>query len=472
MISLKNLVLIAVVIRLLTIAPGSLAQHNITQKPSAVPVYRSAQDSIALANIDQLLTLAYQQPHPRLDYIDSLEQTRVAVASEGIIKMHQLYYPDDEKTPVDSLPLLKDLTKVHSISINNKDLRKFPALIRQCINLEHLEIVNCRISRLPHRLKHLKKLKTVSILNNKGQKSLVFSKNKVISSLIIHGENQKSHPRRFAKVPNLKYLDLSACELNSFPKGIAKNRDLEELILQHNFIRLENDILPTLQSLKRLALQHNDIRKIPASIVNFPSLNRLNCNHNEIVEIDAALSKLQQLEFLSLYNNQLTTVPKGVYALRSLKIIDLYFNKIDVLTDEIANWKNLEILFVSHNHLFSLPDTISTMKTLMELYAYDNRLTHLPKDLHRLTALKVLRVNLNLLKDLPPMISSMRSLEEIDLSDNYFTTLPPAIFDYPNLKIVTVVNNPFDKATYALLNAKFEAFKTKEIYLQFSGSDR
>lgn len=472
MISHKNVVLITVILHLLMIAPYGLAQHNTNPKPSTIPVYKSIQDSIKLATIDHLLSEAYRQPRPRLNYIDSLEQTRAAAAREGIIKMRRLYYADVQKTPIDSLSRLKDLTKVYSLSIDNKDIRKFPAVLRQCVNIERLEIVNCRVSRLPRWLKHLHKLETVSILNNRGQRSLAFCRNKVITSLTIHGENQRSHPQQFGKLPNLKHLDLSACELKSFPKGIAKNRKLEELILQDNFIGLEKDVLPSLPSLKRLALQHNEIRKIPASIANFPSLNRLNCNHNEIVEIDAALSRLQQLEFLSLYNNQLTTVPKGVYALQSLKIIDLYFNKIDALTDEIANWKNLEILFVSHNHLFNLPDTLSTMKTLVEIYAYDNRLTYLPKDLHRLTALKVLRVNLNLLKDLPPMISSMHSLEEIDLSDNYFTTLPPEIFDFPNLKIITVVNNPFDKTTYALLNTKFEAFKTKEIYLQYSGSDR
>ncbi|RAW01425.1 hypothetical protein [Pseudochryseolinea flava] len=75
-----------------------------------------------------------------------------------------------------------------------------------------------------------------------------------------------------------------------------------------------------------------------------------------------------------------------------------------------------------------------------------------------------------MLRELPPNISRLTKLEEIDLSDNYFNSIPNYILEFPNLKIITLVNNPFDETTLNLLHHKFEDFKSKEIYLQYSGT--
>ncbi|WP_165823892.1 leucine-rich repeat domain-containing protein [Pseudochryseolinea flava] len=236
------------------------AQSPNRYKPATVAIYKTTQDSVQLAHLDRLLEMAYQKTRPQLDYIDSLEKARTIFARQAILKMKRLYYADENKTPIDSLFLINDLSRVTAVSIEGKKLKSLPRILSHCKNLQQLEIVNCSLRKI-QRLPSLRKLTTVSILNNSSQKRVLFGKNKTISSFTIHGENTRSHPSRFRNLSSLKTLDLSECALTEFPRDISQNKKLEELILQHNAITLEKDMLPKLKSLKRLGLQHNNIAR-------------------------------------------------------------------------------------------------------------------------------------------------------------------------------------------------------------------
>jgi Leucine-rich repeat (LRR) protein len=444
-------------------------QPRFRPKPEEVPVYRSPEDSIKLAEIDHRIEAAYNVAGTPEDVLDHLLTLREKISQEGILRFRRVYYPDEGMVSWDSLSHVRDLTQVLAITLEGKSLKRLPRKVLACRNLQALELVNCRIARIQS-LKKLRSFKTLTILNNTGTRPLRFAQNKTITTVTIHGERSASLPLSFKNLPNLRKLDLSECDLTSFPSGIYRNRKLEELQLQNNRITLENDRLKPLPSLLRLGLQHNLIRVVPSGISNFHNLRRLNFNHNKIVEVAPAIGLLKKLEYLSFYNNALTSIPAGLYDLTSLKLIDLYFNQIDEVPDDIARWQELEILFISHNRIWTLPDTLLSLQKITELYAYDNRLVKLPTHIDKLSKLRVLRVNQNFLKEIPSSLMNLQEVEELDFSDNYLPHLPPAIFDFRNLKVITCVNNPFDTETLELLHRKLEEFQEKEIFLHFSGA--
>jgi Leucine-rich repeat (LRR) protein len=447
---------------------GILAQVSKNQKPALVPVYKSPEDSIKLAEINHLIHAVYLKGNTPERLLDSLNVVRESLSREGIVRFKRVYYPDERMISVDSLPRVKNPDAVHALTISNKILKDVPPEVLACKNLQTLEFVNCRISRIK-RIKKLHHLTELIILNNESNRRLKFPKNQSITSVTIHGEHVASAPVHFRNLKNLKKLDLSESSLKAFPSGIYHNKKLEDVNLQHNNITLEHDRLKPLPSLSRLALQYNKIRSVPSSIQSFDNLQRLNFNHNKIVEIAPEIASLKKLEYLSLYNNELSSIPKGLFGLSSLKLIDLYFNQITEIPDDIAHWKNLEVLFIAHNRIWTLPDTLLSLKNITELYAYDNRLVRLPSRIDKLYKLRVIRVNQNFLKDIPPSLMMLSFIEELDFSDNFITHLSPAMLDFKNLKVVALINNPFDEETLQLLQTKSEEFRGKEIFLHFPG---
>lgn len=466
--SLKRVLLLLILAYTLLTANAALGQQLKAKKPSRVPIYRSSNDSIQLAHIDQLIEQAYLKILTPQFVRDSLTEMRTNLSQEAIVAYRNVYYSNEEMTSYDNLKTISRPDSVVAITIEGKKLKRIPSEVLKCHNVQTIELVNCRIPRLQRSIRKLRHLTTVVVLNNSSKRPLRFPGNNTITTVIIHGEYHASTPVRFKSLKNLKSLNLGDCKLTSFPNGIYHNKKLEELDLQHNTITLQHDQLKPLPSLHRLALQYNNIRSLPPSISIFKNLQRLNLNHNKLVEVAPEISSLKKIEYISFYNNELTSVPRGLFALTCLKMIDLYFNKISELPDDVGAWKDLEVLNVAHNQIWTLPDTLLSLTNLSEIYAYDNRLVRLPINIDRLSNLRVLRVNENLLKEIPLSLMNLRHIEDIDFSGNYITHLPPGILDFPDLKIATFLNNPLDDASVRLLREKYPVFKAKEIHLQFT----
>jgi Leucine-rich repeat (LRR) protein len=443
--------------------PGITRRHNLE-----VPVYKSLQDSIRLANISAWADKLENDETVDLKVRDSVLNLRDALREQVILRYRILYRSSEDFTPFDSLPHIRDLHQVKKVSIVNRQMKMLPSILLRCDSLQHIELVNCSLHKIQRQIGKLSQLTSITILNNRYKRPLRISKNDRITSLTIHGDHARSLPRSYHKLEALEILDLSSNVLTKFPNGAAQNKKLKELSLQHNELTLR-DKLKLHPHLEKLALQNNRIEHVPEQIMRFPNLTRLSLNHNRITGVAPEISNLKKLKHLSFYNNLLTSIPAGVYELRSLNIIDLYFNQIEEIDDRIGNWDSLQVLFVSHNKLLKLPEKLTTLGLLEELYAYDNRLTGIPDDINRLSRLRILYVQNNCLRQIPPTLLQLDSLEEMDFSENYMTELPEKIFSYPKLRFISLMNNPWHEDVRIFIDRKSKELALNDITVRVSG---
>jgi Leucine-rich repeat (LRR) protein len=447
----------------------AIGQPGITRNRNVeVPVYRSPQDSVRLAEINAFYTKLDNDERVDLKLLDSVKNLRDVFHEQAILRFRILYKPSPEFTPFDSLTLMRDLRKVKKVSITHRQLKELPSILLRCDSLESIELVNCSIRKIQKEINALSRLTSITILNNTYKRPLRLSKNHRITSFTIHGDHPKALPRSYYKFKSLEMLDLSHNALVKFPNGAARNKKLKELSLQHNELTLQGK-LKLHPNLEKLALQFNRIQYVPDRITRFPNLTRLSLNHNRITDVTPSISSLTKLKHLSFYNNRLTSIPAGVYELRSLNVIDLYFNQIEEIDDRISNWDSLQVLFVSHNKLLKLPKKLTTLRLLEELYAYDNRLTLIADDINRLSRLRIVYVQNNCLRQIPTTLLQLDSLEEMDFSENYMTELPEMIFNYPKLRFISLMNNPWREEVRLFIDRKSKELAMYDITVRVSG---
>ncbi|MFM8738954.1 MAG: leucine-rich repeat domain-containing protein, partial [Cytophagales bacterium] len=341
-------------------------------------------------------------------------------------------------------------------------LAELPPALFQFKNLTKLELIDCRISKLPRKLSRLKKLEHVAVFTDRSGKRIKLATNKTVKALVI-GSNRL--PRHYRALKVLHRLDLSRNNLTDFPniKGCKK---LKELSLCDNELTLEK-LRAESATLEVLELQKNKIRVVPSAIAQFPNLKRLVFNYNPIESVSDKMSMLQRLEQVGFYSNQLSQVPEALYSLTSLKEIDLYYNQIERLDARASQWKKLEVLYLSNNKLISLPDNLGELTNLRELYVHNNRLSSLPEGLSAMTNLKILRVNSNYLPALPN-IESLDKLENIDLANNHLHTFPLGVFKFPKLKIISLLGNQWNEATRQEIKKQSAELEKKEVTVLFN----
>jgi Leucine-rich repeat (LRR) protein len=429
---------------------------------TSVPVYRSAEDSIKGAQLHALVQqFMFSKEKNAGRRMDSVFRVREEFLKKAVLRYRTVYFATRGYVKLDSLRKMNDFSTVTNVSL--EWVTSLPPEIWNCTNLEVLEIINGRLSKLPD-LSALRKLKIVYLFNNVSKRRLKISPNANITNLTIRGDHPDKLPRSYRNLPALLKLDLEENQLTKFPNGARKNKKLIEFNVQRNLLTLKGKIKqhPYLQ---QLGLQNNVIEHVPSSIANFPALKKLNFNSNKIITVDNAIQALQKLEFISFYKNNLPEIPLGVYKLSSLREIDLFHNQIEKLEPEKANWQNLTTLYLSHNKLLDVPETISRFKSLEGLYLWDNRIGKLPKNIGTLQKLKFVRVNNNYLKVLPESLMALKDLEELDCSRNFITHMPPGIFDFRNLKIIAFTNNPWDEESKQFIESKLEELRKRDVYV-------
>jgi internalin A len=407
------------------------------------PIFKDKSDSVSYYGLFEKISKTYEA---MAQFSGGKRDSVAAIAHYWIEKQERLR---DQITGyrwvyTASHPLLTEVTmrdrdSVMAITLTN--LSSLPPKLFEFSNLTTLELINCRIYKLPRKLAKLKKLNQLAIYTDQSGKRIKLARNKSIHTLVIGSPHLPKNYRAF-KV--LHRLDLSRNNLTDFPM-IRGCKKLKELSLRDNRLTLENQKAKS-TTLEVLELQKNQIKAVPASIAQFPNLKRLVLNYNAIERVTEKLALLTKLEQVGFYSNQLKEVPDALYNLTSLKEIDLYYNQIERLDERASQWKKLEVLYLSNNKLISLPDNLGELTHLRELYLHNNRLSSLPETLQQLTNLKVLRVNSNYLPVLPN-IEMLKKLENIDLANNQLHTFPLSVFNFPQLKIISLLGNPWDEAT-------------------------
>jgi Leucine-rich repeat (LRR) protein len=429
-----------------------------------VPIYRSKEDSIAIALLDEKIETSLTSRGHR-SKVDSLFKLRSKLFQEGVIGTRRIYHPSRDFLSIDSIAKLSDRSGVKKITISK--VSELPSILYSCTNAEVLELVNTTLDVLPAELNSLPNLKTIYIHNNRPSKRLVLSKNNTITTLFLRGENPAKFPSSYKNLQALTKLDLSENDLKKFPNGARRNENLKELYLKNNLLTLKGPIKKH-PHLDQLLLQFNVVEHVPGKISRFPNLKKLTFNTNKVVSVSPRIRKLKKLEHISFYKNQLTSIPKGVYNLTSLKEIDLFYNNIEKLDPEFVRWQNLRSLYLSYNKIISLPENLNALSSLDGLYIWENRLTSLPESIGQMSNLKFLRVNGNFLKSVPASVFELKNLQELNLSNNQITELPEKVFEFPQIKILVLENNPWNEATKQFLYARAEELRKRDVYVHLS----
>ncbi|QOI97901.1 MAG: leucine-rich repeat domain-containing protein [Flammeovirgaceae bacterium] len=410
------------------------------------PVFQSKADSVKYATLQNLIN-SYFTPARNLEprdqrTLDSLLTKHAELRSRIIgYKTTYLKHPDF----IDYSELENGNTspeRIVKLSYTKKS-RKLPAVITRCTSLTKLEILNSSITKLPARLRKLKKLQTVYVYNNSAK--LKLARNTTITGLLIRGTEGRFIPTSFKKLTALDSLDLSKnIGLNRFP-DVSRNKQLRKLLLIENRITLTDlKASKTNPALRELYLQRNAIGNVPATVGRFTGLQKLLFNYNPITEVDQAIGQLKNLEEISFYQNDLTEIPAGIFNLKNLRVIDLYFNQIEKIPPDLGNLTNLQILYLSNNRITSLPETIGQLKNLQELYLHNNRLSYLPEQTKELRQLQVLRINDNLFTTFPEPVLALTQLENLDLSGNTLRQFPLELQHFSKLKILVLINNHWE----------------------------
>ncbi|KAG5120839.1 hypothetical protein JHK84_039179 [Glycine max] len=298
---------------------------------------------------------------------------------------------------------------------NNKLQGNFPNLIFQFQNLTFLSLSSTDLSgHLDfHQFTKLKNLYYLDLSYN--------------SLLSINFDSTADYI-----LPNLQFLYLSSCNINSFPKFLAP-----------------------LQNLLQLDLSHNNIR---GSIPHWFHEKLLHSWKN-IDFIDLSFNKLQGdlpippngIEYFLVSNNELTgNIPSAMCNASSLKILNLAHNNLTgPIPQCLGTFPSLWALDLQNNNLYgSIPGIFSKGNALETIKLNENQLDGpLPRSLAHCTNLEVLDLADNNIEDtFPHWLESLQELQVLSLRSNKFhgvITCYGAKHPFLRLRIFDVSNNNF-----------------------------
>ncbi|NGX63934.1 MAG: hypothetical protein KR126chlam6_01356 [Candidatus Anoxychlamydiales bacterium] len=206
---------------------------------------------------------------------------------------------------------IEALLKFKILEISGKSKRHIPAFISKLANLEELAICDTAIESLPDSLVQLKKLKILTIYDNKFLALL---------------------PDKIGELQSLEELQLINNLLTSLPDSLCDLTNLIRLVISHNkFLAFLPDKLGQLKSLTKLYLNHNLLTFLPDSLCDLRVLDTLKISSNKLEFLPENFGNLESLETLIMYKNKIKQIPPSAKNLTNLKKImsDKGFKKDD-----------------------------------------------------------------------------------------------------------------------------------------------
>jgi Leucine-rich repeat (LRR) protein len=177
--------------------------------------------------------------------------------------------------------------------------------------------------------------------------------------------------------------------LRYLPASILELSNLNELVLDDNFIEELPNNLNNLSNLEILSLNNNSLSDFPTNIENLKYLKSLFLNNNHIRELPDSIKELISLQEIQLEDNYLTLMPESFTNLINLKSININGNSLNSLPESLGNCKALSILEANSNHLHLLPESIGNCTFLTKLLVSANNITNFPFWLSKLKKLNI-----------------------------------------------------------------------------------
>ncbi|KAF9164840.1 hypothetical protein DFQ26_000971 [Actinomortierella ambigua] len=264
-----------------------------------------------------------------------------------------------------------------------------------------------------------------------------------LRELYLDHNDIKMVPDSLLKLTKLDVLDLSWNSLSSFHAAfkLKKLKNLRRLNLDHNLL---TDISPLykLKSLRELRLNHNLVQYLAMNLQHLTKLKILAIESNQIATLPESMGRLSNLCELRLSDNSLRVLPDAIGSIRTLQILALRSNLLEKLPESWKDLESLTTLDLACNRLTSLPPDLVRLPRLTHLDLHDNQLQVLPEKIGMLSNLVVLQLCNNHLRELPRDIGRLRDMQDLVLSFNRLVTLPDEIGKLTKLQELKWNNNP------------------------------
>ncbi|KAG0332116.1 hypothetical protein BG004_001387 [Podila humilis] len=264
-----------------------------------------------------------------------------------------------------------------------------------------------------------------------------------LRELYLDHNDIKIVPDSLLKLTKLDVLDLSCNSISSFHSAfkMKKLKNLRRLNLDQNML---TDISPIykLKSLRELRLNHNFVGHLAIAIQHMTKLKILTMESNSLVTLPETMGKLGNLCELRLSDNNLRALPESIGSIRTLQVLALRSNLLEKLPESWKDMENLTTLDLSCNRLTHLPQDLVRIPKLTHLDLHDNQIQLLPEKIGQLSNLVVLHLCSNHLRELPKDIGRLRDLNELVLSYNFLQVLPDEIGKLNKLQELKFDNNP------------------------------
>ncbi|CAM9351269.1 unnamed protein product, partial [Pylaiella littoralis] len=205
------------------------------------------------------------------------------------------------------------------------------------------------------------------------------------------------------------------------PQQVGDWRNLENLNVRNNDLRVLPLEMGKWAKLKRLLAGGNGILEIPAQVGDCPDLAVLDLRGNALAELPPELARCTALVFLHLGGNKIAHFePALCEAFVNLQELYLYRNKITVVPPEASRvgcMSRLVKLSLSGNNIKVIPAEIGACTWLTELYINNNqKFSSMPASISKLKMLRELSARrCKALKSLPPELANCENLKELDV---------------------------------------------------------
>jgi internalin A len=293
--------------------------------------------------------------------------------------------------------------KSTELDLSGLEIESLPELIKGLTNLKTLYLNNNKLSGLPSVLSQLDSLEVLNVSSN------------LIETIL-------------GNLPgNLRALYLNNNKIKAVPENLRNNPSIEKLYITQNNLAEIPEWIDEMSGLVVLNLSGNQIRFLPDSIGGLLKLKTLNISHNQIESLPDSFRNLAEIEAFYCYGNNFSIFPDIVGSLLSLKVLDFSANHIVNLSERIISLSELETLDLSSNKIESLPDSIGKLFKLKELYFQNNCLSDLPISMEELKNIERLYLHENSELGLPEEVLGP-SVQEVFLGSN--PANPRDILDY------------------------------------------
>ncbi|CAA0827785.1 Leucine-rich receptor-like protein kinase family protein [Striga hermonthica] len=331
-----------------------------------------------------------------------------------------------------SISLLTNLTSL--VLPSNQITGALPAELKNCVNLENLNVSNNAMNGTVPDLSGLKKLVALDLCDNEFSGPFPgWLGNLTELTWLSLGDNSFEEgkiPENIGSLKKLNYLYLGGSNLRGeIPESIFELQALGTLDICRNKISGElSRSIGKLKSLFKIELYCNNlIGRLPDELAELTLLQEIDVSVNRMSgEIPYRMGNLTRLTVFHVFRNNFSgEIPAGFGEMRNLISFAVYMNGFTgPVPRDLGRFSPLDTIDISENRFSGpLPEYLCQKGSLQKLLAIGNEFSGgFPESYAECTSLKRLRVSGNRLEGpVPVKVWALPNAEMLDFSGNNFS---------------------------------------------------